>query len=358
MEEIPKPHQILGLNPGASPEEVKQAYRDLVKVWHPDRFAHDDRLRLLAQDKLKEINGAYELIRAQTFEDSIAPEPTAAAETGSAPEASKTVGKSSWLRVALILFAMGVVMAAILIWANGRSGKPVAAVAAAVPDAFPTNRDYALKFNLRKSHIELATTGSLSDTFTVECWVLTHRPKQVGTILSSCAPDNFGFDIKFREGRRFHADIGDGARWLSKMANARFAYQRDTWYHLAYVVTSDRYQVYVDGRLVAKNVINPAGNPLLYDDTHRLWLGADGSAPDDMEGSIAELRIWRTARTETQIVGGMNSALQDEEPGLMGNWRFTEGAGTTAADSSGHGFTATLVGNVTWSTNTPARLNR
>lgn len=52
----------LGLRPGASPDEVRQAYRDLVKVWHPDRFS-DDRLKQKAEEKLKEINEAYNSLK-------------------------------------------------------------------------------------------------------------------------------------------------------------------------------------------------------------------------------------------------------------------------------------------------------
>jgi curved DNA-binding protein CbpA len=57
-------YRVLELQPGASGEEVKRAYRDLTKVWHPDRFAHDAALRRKAEEKLKAINEAYETIRA------------------------------------------------------------------------------------------------------------------------------------------------------------------------------------------------------------------------------------------------------------------------------------------------------
>ncbi len=57
-------YEILELKPGASPEEVKQAYKDLVSVWHPDRFSHNPRLQQKAQEKLKEINRAYEAIES------------------------------------------------------------------------------------------------------------------------------------------------------------------------------------------------------------------------------------------------------------------------------------------------------
>ncbi|MBI3989467.1 MAG: J domain-containing protein [candidate division NC10 bacterium] len=64
MEELNQYYEILGLRLGASPEEVKHAYRDLVKVWHPDRFPNDPRLQQKAQERLKEINNAYERLRS------------------------------------------------------------------------------------------------------------------------------------------------------------------------------------------------------------------------------------------------------------------------------------------------------
>ena len=56
--------EMLGLKPGASQEEVAQAYRDLANVWHPDRFAGNPRLQKKAEEKIKEINTAYEYIKS------------------------------------------------------------------------------------------------------------------------------------------------------------------------------------------------------------------------------------------------------------------------------------------------------
>jgi DnaJ domain len=53
-------YRALGLQNGATKTEIKQAYRDLAKIWHPDRLSNDDeRLRRKAEAKLKEINEAY-----------------------------------------------------------------------------------------------------------------------------------------------------------------------------------------------------------------------------------------------------------------------------------------------------------
>jgi hypothetical protein len=56
--------EILELNPDASTDEVQQAYKDLVNIWHPDRFAGNPRLRRKAETKLKEINRAYAMVNS------------------------------------------------------------------------------------------------------------------------------------------------------------------------------------------------------------------------------------------------------------------------------------------------------
>lgn len=56
-------YRTLGLKPGASRDEVKQAHRDLAQVWHPDRFAENDRLQEKAGRNLQRINEAFVLLR-------------------------------------------------------------------------------------------------------------------------------------------------------------------------------------------------------------------------------------------------------------------------------------------------------
>lgn len=68
-------YAILGLKPGASQAQVKQAYRNLIKTWHPDRFV-DPEKKQIAEEKIKKINVAYNHLKSQPLPTSSEPPST------------------------------------------------------------------------------------------------------------------------------------------------------------------------------------------------------------------------------------------------------------------------------------------
>lgn len=60
------PYQVLGISPTATNEEVRNAYRALAKKYHPDNYV-DSPLAQMAEERMKEINEAYdEILRQRT----------------------------------------------------------------------------------------------------------------------------------------------------------------------------------------------------------------------------------------------------------------------------------------------------
>lgn len=58
------PYKVLGVSPNATDEEIKTAYRELAKKYHPDNYAGSP-IADLAGEKMKEINEAYDTVVAE-----------------------------------------------------------------------------------------------------------------------------------------------------------------------------------------------------------------------------------------------------------------------------------------------------
>ena len=58
---VSDPYKVLNISPNATDEEVKAAYREMARKYHPDNYA-DNPLSDLAQEKMQEINEAYDAI--------------------------------------------------------------------------------------------------------------------------------------------------------------------------------------------------------------------------------------------------------------------------------------------------------
>jgi len=88
--------RVLELTPPVSFAEIASAYRDLAKVWHPDRFEHDPRLRKRAEERFKDIQAAYTALREHQHaestprQDDVDATPDAASESSGTRKSSPT----------------------------------------------------------------------------------------------------------------------------------------------------------------------------------------------------------------------------------------------------------------------------
>ncbi len=57
------PYSVLGVSSSASDDEIKRAYKALAKKYHPDNYGDDNPLKDLANEKMSEVNAAYEEIQ-------------------------------------------------------------------------------------------------------------------------------------------------------------------------------------------------------------------------------------------------------------------------------------------------------
>lgn len=101
---------VLALDHNATAAEIKEAYRDLVKVWHPDRFGNDPRLRQKAEEKLQQINDAYRVLQSPAKPDSTHGVAPRQRYTGSSAVSNKAAVRSNKELVGWICGGLAIVV--------------------------------------------------------------------------------------------------------------------------------------------------------------------------------------------------------------------------------------------------------
>jgi len=121
------------------------------------------------------------------------------------------------------------------------------------------------------------------------------------------------------------------------------------WVHVTGVYNGSSMKLYINGELADSISVTGTIN---YWSGGDLNIGADDDDGDNLpdlcwNSQIDEVRIWNIARTQEEIQQTMHWPLNGNEEGLVGYWRFDEGLGDTAFDSSPseiHGRLGNLVG--------------
>lgn len=150
------------------------------------------------------------------------------------------------------------------------------------------------------------------------------------------------------------------------------------WYHIAasYDQETRIVRIYVNGKLQSEGTEMGPTTPTLmnlamrgyynlyeqnpdneeykkayggWGDARQLFFGKSYDDTRQLNGDIAEVRIWSVARTEEQIRENMYDIPDPEnEPTLLGYWKFDEGEGNIIYDRTGHGNDAVAAFDLEW----------
>jgi fibronectin type 3 domain-containing protein len=244
---------------------------------------------------------------------------------------------------------------------------PVTPVAAAVGNS-------ALTLNGTSQYASVGTSTSLrSSVFTLELWF----KRAVGGATQSTGTggvDVYPLITKGRaEGETATADVnyflginvtghlaadfeeaqtGASPSLNHPITGAGIVLATDTgWHHAAATYDGSIWNLYLDGSLDGTLAVNRPANIASTAVTaigSSLNTVAPITAAGFFSGTIDEVRIWNTARSQAQIQATRNTEIIAPATGLMGGWNLNEGTGTNLGDSSGNVVTGTAVGSPTW----------
>lgn len=121
------------------------------------------------------------------------------------------------------------------------------------------------------------------------------------------------------------------------------------WQHIAIVRSAGTSKLYLNG--VEYAVTGYLGVPKNPNTTPGNLTSVGGGESNNLKfyGALDEAKFWTVARTATQIQADMKNCTEGPATGLLGYWSFNEGAGNTAADGSGNGYTFNLT-DAAWNT--------
>jgi hypothetical protein len=127
--------------------------------------------------------------------------------------------------------------------------------------------------------------------------------------------------------------------------NIPIQFSTGVWNHIAAVYNGSQLKVYVNGQLAAtKDGTRTVNLTDTYAGGFHFGFSANGRY---LDGAISEARIWSKALTQAEISNGM-CGVDPASAGLVGYWKFNEGAGNIAHDISGNGHDATAIRSVSW----------
>ncbi|WP_254173867.1 LamG domain-containing protein [Planktothrix pseudagardhii] len=178
------------------------------------------------------------------------------------------------------------------------------------------------------------TAGILPDSYTKEAWIKWEKSSGEFNIISG----NSSHDLWIEDHRLWAGHKHNGS-WYNVQDTTTLP--ENTWIHVAvtYDSSTQRMELYKNGQLIATST----NVPRLATSHPQIVIGAYNYG-GLFKGSIAEVRIWKTARTAEDIKNSMYLQLTGKEVGLVGYWRLGGISEGKVADFSVNGNDGTVYG--------------
>ena len=212
----------------------------------------------------------------------------------------------------------------------------------------------ALLFNGTNAYVTapaINLTGS--NALTLEAWIKPNTITNTGymEIIRQQGFGNPDWLLSFQDHGTllsFGLDTTDAYYELQVPINAA-EYADGNWHHIAATYDGTNKYMFKDGVLIG-SATNQSGALLFHGTRNGIGASLDAALPPSefFNGTIDEVRIWSVARSAASINASLYSGLDGTEAGLAEYYRFDDGQGTTAADSSPNAQVATLTNNPIW----------
>jgi len=217
--------------------------------------------------------------------------------------------------------------------------------------------EYSLQLNGSSQYVDCGNNSyfDLTNNLTVEAWIYPtdFKANRFDNVIASklywTSYNTYGWDFRYGSSSRtleFNMS-GGGNVWTSCLAN--YALTLNTWQHVAATYNGSVMKLYVNGIEVASK--NATSN--IPTTTQKLCIGAidQGSGIRFMAGYIDEVRIWKVARTASEIANNLYNSVSDAD--LLAYFQMNAGSGSVLANSANSNYNGTLINSPTWSTNIP-----
>lgn len=196
----------------------------------------------------------------------------------------------------------------------------------------------------------------LSNNFTIEAWVYLQDGSNE-TIIDKGPTYSYLFMIypNGQPGLGLYANFGGAHNWVYSSA---VTVPINQWSHVAVTFTNEAngLKFWVNGNLVSQHT--PAGALTSYTGAMNIGRQEPGGCNCNLlQSRLDEVRIWNTARSQSEIQSTMTKEIPGSTPGLVAYWDFNNGSGTSVTNrTSTTGIDGTFInypGNSNWVSGVP-----